>query len=149
MEAKGTSVEVLLPIVEWEVILTERPSQLPIKGWQSDRLVCLGSPCLNIRHEAFVIGGEEIFQRPLQVVHRRGRSILTRMLWPDLLLGVDLLAEDKKSSEFICGERRGPQLCTTTAGIPPRVTLRLDRLEVIKLSRSVEEVLLRGPLHDV
>ena len=117
MEAKRTSVEVFLPIDEWEVILTERSSQLPIKGWQLDGLVCLGSPCLDIRHEAFVVSGEEIFLRPLQVVHRRGQStcplIPTRRGCcgrPDLLLGVNLLAEDKKSSELIGSERRGPQL---------------------------------------
>ena len=117
MEAKGTSVKVFLPIDEWEVILTERSSQLSITGWQSVGLVYLGTPCLDFWHEAFVVGGEEIFQRPLQVFHRRGRSTCTLISTrrgccgrPDLLLGVDLLSEDKKLSELIGSERRGPQL---------------------------------------
>ena len=59
-------------------------------------------------------------------------------------------AVHKKSSELVVGgERCGHHPCTSTAGIPPRVALHLYHLKFFELARSDEEVLLRGPHHNV
>ena len=98
--------------------------------------------CLDVGHKTIVVCVKEVTKHPLQIVHlRRCRTCTGRR--PDLLLAINLIAQDKQESKLLGGVWHCLDPHVSEPGPPSSVALLLQPLEVVRLSGAADEVLIR------